>query len=109
MIDPEHLLCQSRADRHSARSDSANVRANRPQIMTTRPGAIVSLQKHPDFGVAVPTPDHFIPLLYLAGLAQQSGRLPKILVDGYALGSLSMTSYTRLRVPDRRSGARSDQ
>lgn len=64
------------------------------EIMTTRPADILSLQDHPDFAAAVPTPDHFIPLLYLAGLAQHAGRPAKILVGGYALGSLSMTSYT---------------
>jgi 4,5-DOPA dioxygenase extradiol len=64
------------------------------EIMTTRPGDVLSLAKHPDFERAVPTPDHFIPLLYLAGLASAEGRVPRILVDGYTLGSLSMTSYT---------------
>lgn len=62
-------------------------------IMTTRPADAPSLAQHPDFARAAPTPDHFIPLLYLAGLAHQAGRAPEILVDGYALGSLSMTSY----------------
>ena len=37
--------------------------------MTHDPGGILRLQEHPDFAAAVPTPDHFIPLLYLAGLA----------------------------------------
>ncbi len=64
------------------------------EIMTSRPADVLSLQQHPDFARAVPTPDHFIPLLYLAGLAQQAGRTAKILVDGYALGSVSMTAYT---------------
>jgi len=64
------------------------------EIMTTRPADILSLQQHPDFTRAVPTPDHFIPLVYFAGLAQHAGTKPKILVDGYALGSISMTSYT---------------
>lgn len=64
------------------------------EIMTTRPADVLSLQKHPDFERAVPTPDHFIPLLYIAGLAQAGSSSPKILVDGYDLGSISMTSYT---------------
>ncbi len=64
------------------------------ELMTERPQDIPTLASHPDFGKAVPTPDHFLPLLYVAGLASAARRPAKTLVDGYAYGSLSMTAYT---------------
>jgi len=57
------------------------------------PGDIVTVADHPDYDLAVPTPDHFIPLLYIAGLAAASGETMQPLVRGYAMGSLSMTCY----------------
>jgi 4,5-DOPA dioxygenase extradiol len=57
------------------------------------PADVAALDAHRDFTRAVPTPDHFLPLLYLAGLADAGGTTD-VLVDGYAYGSLSMTAYT---------------
>lgn len=57
------------------------------------PGDILRLVEHPDYETAVPTPDHFVPLLYLAGLAREEGVALQPLVRGYSMGSLSMTCY----------------
>jgi len=63
------------------------------ELMLGSPGSVASLDGHRDFTRAVPTPDHFLPLLYLAGLADAGGNTD-VLVDGYSYGSLSMTAYT---------------
>ena len=64
------------------------------ELLLTDPSAATRLDGHRDFDLAVPTPDHFLPLLYVAGMAGATGTTAEVLVDGYAYGSLSMTSYT---------------
>lgn len=62
------------------------------ELMTTDPGNILRSTNHSDFALAVPTPDHFIPLLYTAALAASGGGATAFL-RGYAMGSLSMTCF----------------
>ncbi|MFC8984952.1 MULTISPECIES: 4,5-DOPA dioxygenase extradiol [unclassified Streptomyces] len=60
--------------------------------LASDPAGVAALDGHPDFGRAVPTPDHYLPLLYIAGLADT--RPLDLLVDGHAAGSISMAAYT---------------
>lgn len=62
------------------------------ELLTTAPADVLKLREHPDFGRAVPTADHFIPMLYVAGPAAHTPA--ELLVRGHTYGSLSMTSYT---------------
>jgi 4,5-DOPA dioxygenase extradiol len=61
--------------------------------LSTKPDEILKVAEHPDCVLAVPTPDHFIPLLYVAGVAAESNQAMEPLVRGYSMGSLSMTCY----------------
>jgi 4,5-DOPA dioxygenase extradiol len=64
------------------------------QIMTGTPAQAAGLQDHGDFAMSAPTPEHFIPLLYIAGLAAAADQPGEVLIEGYAMGSLSMTAYS---------------
>jgi 4,5-DOPA dioxygenase extradiol len=62
-------------------------------IMTSDPSSLAKVGDHRDYKLAVPTPDHFLPLAYLAGLSAAAASPMKTAIDGYEMGSLSMTSY----------------
>ena len=53
--------------------------------------AIECWQEHPDAAYAAPTPEHFLPLLYVLG-ARAKGERAKTITDGYVYSSLSMYS-----------------
>ena len=61
--------------------------------MNNAPGNLELLVAHPDAALAMPTPDHFLPLAYIAGLADAASTTARTMIEGYDLGSLSMTSF----------------
>jgi len=62
-------------------------------IMTTRPAQLGHAAQHVSYPMAVPTLEHFLPLAYLAGLAEAAGKPTNILIEGGDMGSLTMTSF----------------
>ncbi len=62
-------------------------------VMTTRPADLASVAAHPDYALAVPTREHFLPLAYLAGLCAAAGETASPFAEGGTMGSLTMTSY----------------
>jgi 4,5-DOPA dioxygenase extradiol len=63
------------------------------EVMTEDPGSAAKLREHPGYKLAAPTDDHFVPLLYVAGLAAAAGEVTSTIIDGPALGSFGMSSY----------------
>ena len=76
------------------------------EVLTADPTGIAALDGHGDIDAAVPTPDHYLPLLYVAGLADSEPL--RLLVDGHAAGSISMAAY-RLGLDQDVAGALSDE
>jgi 4,5-DOPA dioxygenase extradiol len=62
-------------------------------LMSADPSQLAEAAQSDDYRQAVPTPDHFLPLAYLAGLASAAGERPGVEVEGCTMGSLSMTAY----------------
>lgn len=63
------------------------------RVMTSRPADLSLVHKHPDYAMAVPTREHFLPPAYLAGLCGAAGEPASSFAQGGTMGSLSMTSY----------------
>jgi 4,5-DOPA dioxygenase extradiol len=62
-------------------------------VMTSDAAQLGRASDHADYRLAVPTPDHFLPLAYVAGLSAAANTPTRTLIDGYEFGSLSMTAY----------------
>lgn len=62
-------------------------------VMETSPSSLHELARHPDWNAAVPTPEHFLPLAYITGIALERDVPISKFNDARTLGSLSMTSY----------------
>ena len=63
------------------------------RLMSNEPDSLGTVRTSDDFDLAVPTPDHFLPLAYVAGLASDTNASVSTFAQGCTMGSLSMTSY----------------
>ncbi|HVE53857.1 MAG TPA: 4,5-DOPA dioxygenase extradiol [Ramlibacter sp.] len=97
------MLDRARADSAFDWGESFDGEVRR--IMTTEPATLPSVQRHAAYAMAVPTPEHFLPLAYLAGLCAAAGEPAQPFAEGGTMGSLTMTSYTLgLAAPADRAG-----
>lgn len=64
----------------------------REQLLS-QPGDAVALGSQRHYRDAAPTPDHFIPMMYFAGLASEGSTPVSSIARGYAYGSISMAAY----------------
>lgn len=82
---------RSRADRGFDWAERFDLHVR--SVMTSDPAELAAVENHPDYQLAVPTTEHFLPLAYLAGLCTAAGESAQPFAQGCTLGSLSMTSY----------------
>ncbi|MDA8277667.1 MAG: 4,5-DOPA dioxygenase extradiol [Actinomycetota bacterium] len=61
-----------------------------------KPSSVVDLVDNDNFSLASPTPDHFLPFVYFAGVADELGMDVTNVVEGCSFGSISMASYALL-------------
>ncbi len=62
-------------------------------IIESNPSSVVDLVNDANFALASPTPDHFLPFVYFAGIADELKRNVVNVVEGCSFGSISMASY----------------
>ena len=55
--------------------------------------ALINYESNPDAALAAPDPDHFLPILYVAGIRRDDDRLSFIVDGGLDMGSVSMRAF----------------
>lgn len=61
-------------------------------LLSDTPTSVVDVLDHVHARSAVPTPEHFLPVVYVAAVAEAAGLRLSTVVDGGDFGSLTMTS-----------------
>lgn len=64
------------------------------EIAQHAPAQALHLLNHPDYHLAAPTAEHFLPFLYIAGVASQSGQPMRSVTAGHVGGSISMSAFS---------------
>ncbi|MDA8196650.1 MAG: 4,5-DOPA dioxygenase extradiol [Actinomycetota bacterium] len=62
--------------------------------ITSRPSSVIGLLDDKNFTLASPTPDHFLPLVYFAGIVDELKGDVTSVVEGCSFGSISMAAYS---------------
>lgn len=55
--------------------------------------ALIAYEKHPDAPLAAPDADHFLPVLYIAGIRRLDDPLTHVVDGGLTMGSVSMRAF----------------
>lgn len=63
------------------------------ELLKKHPEELASLQAQKAYKHAVPSPEHFLPIAYIAGIAAATNASVSVFNDERTMGSLSMTSY----------------
>lgn len=63
------------------------------EIMSSEPTQLAGITTHSDWALSAPTPEHFLPLAYIAGIASETRAEITRFNYSRTMGSLSMTSY----------------
>jgi 4,5-DOPA dioxygenase extradiol len=69
------------------------------EVMTTAPERAPGLRDHAAYKLGAPTDDHFLPLLYLAGLAAAAGEVASPLPDGLGDDEAPLTRCYTVGLP----------